>query len=220
MENIPSTICFLVGGANMKLSIIIPYYNTLPYTINLLKKLEKQMTDEVEIILVDDGCHELGLYTLLDYGLFKNGGVHINTLMLPENEGLSVARNVGFENSKGDYIVYIDSDDNVSNDYIKTILHKINEVDFDCCYFGWKAINQNLTVYIDDKPPLWNWAVWNAVYKRDLIEQFEGRKFEDVSWQQKMRPKFKKIEHIHKILYYYNNGREGSITDLHSKGLN
>ena len=194
----------------MKLSCIIPYYNTLGYTITLLQTLATQITDGVEIIVVDDGCNE----TRLD-GFTKFKIVHCK-----ENGGLSVARNVGLEHARGDYIAYIDSDDNISDDYIETIRNKIIETDFDCCYFGWKAMNTNLTVYIDDKPPLWNWAVWNAVYKRDLIEPFEGRKFEDVPWQQKMRPKFQKIEHIHKILYYYNNGREGSITDLHSKGLN
>ena len=39
----------------MKLSIIIPYYNTLEYTNELLEGLQKQITDECEIILVDDG---------------------------------------------------------------------------------------------------------------------------------------------------------------------
>lgn len=209
-ENTQNIIVFSHGGISMKLSCIIPYYNTLEQTINLLNRLEKQLTDEVEIIVVDDGCNETQLdeYT-------KCKIIHSK-----ENGGLSVARNVGFEKSKGEYITYIDSDDNVSNDYIEWILHKINETDFDVCYFNWYAINSNLEVRIKDKPPEWNWAVWNAVYKRDLIEPFEGRKFEDVPWQQKMRPKFKKIEHINQVLYYYNDGREGSITDLHSKGLN
>lgn len=201
----------------MKLSIIIPYYKTLNETIKLLKTLEKQITNVVEVIIIDDGCNETQLDLEYKLNLTHNG---FYTIHLVENVGLSEARNKGLELACGEYVTFIDSDDNVSDDYIETILHKIYETDFDCCYFGWKAMNQNLTVYIDDKPPLWNWAVWNAVYKRDLIEPFEGRKFEDVPWQQKMRPKFKKIEHIHKILYYYNNGREGSITDLHSKGLN
>lgn len=42
----------------LKLSIIIPYYNTYDLTIKLIRELEIQKTDEVEIILIDDGCHE------------------------------------------------------------------------------------------------------------------------------------------------------------------
>lgn len=212
----------------MKLSIIIPYYKTLNETIKLLKTLEKQITNNVEVIIIDDGCNETELDLVhgreyIQKGKYGQSELIYNGFFIvhaKENEGLSEARNLGLELACGEYVTFIDSDDNISDDYIETILHKIYETDFDCCYFGWKAMNTNLTVYIDDKPPLWNWAVWNAVYKRDLIEPFEGRKFEDVPWQKKMRPKFKKIEHIHKILYYYNNGREGSITDLHSKGLN
>ena len=192
------------------ISIIIPYYQTLSYTIDLLTNLENQKTDEVEIIVVDDGCNEKEL------DKFKKCKI----IHSKENGGLSVARNIGFANSTGKYIIYIDSDDNVSNDFIKTVTEKVKETDFDCCYYGWRAVNNNWDIYIDDKPRNWNWAVWNAIYKRELIEEFYGRKFEDVEWQKKMRPKFKKVAHIHKILYYYNNGREGSITDLHGKGLN
>ena len=42
----------------IKLSLIIPYYDTYEYTIKLLKELRLQKTDEVEVILVDDGCDE------------------------------------------------------------------------------------------------------------------------------------------------------------------
>ena len=42
----------------MKLSIIIPYYNALKYTKKLMKVLEPQITKDVEIIIVDDGCNE------------------------------------------------------------------------------------------------------------------------------------------------------------------
>ena len=42
----------------MKLSIIIPYYNCLIYIKELFKVLEPQLNDKVEVIVVDDGCHE------------------------------------------------------------------------------------------------------------------------------------------------------------------
>ena len=40
------------------LSIVIPYYNTYDYTIKLLKELSIQYTNDIEVILIDDGCHE------------------------------------------------------------------------------------------------------------------------------------------------------------------
>ena len=193
----------------IKLSIIIPYYKTYEETTKLLDILVPQLK-ESEIILIDDGCHEERLDKYSD---------NINIIHLEENGGLSHARNVGIKEAKGEYIVFVDSDDLVANDYIETLLDKIKTSEFDYCYFSWKALNSNLRVIINDEPPTWNWAVWNAIYKKDYVELFDEniRIYEDVPGQQKMRPKNGKKEIINKILYYYNDGRPGSLTDIGSK---
>lgn len=191
------------------LSIIIPYYKTYEETVKLLDVLIPQLK-ESEIILIDDGCHDERLDKYKD----KAKVIH-----LEENTGLSHARNVGIKNAQGQYIVFADSDDLVSNDYIETLLKKIKTSEFDYCYFSWKAINSDLKVIIKDNPPEWNWAVWNAIYKKDYVELFDDdvKIYEDVPWQKKMRVKGGKKEIIDKILYYYNNGRPGSLTDIGSK---
>ena len=190
------------------ISVIIPYYKTYELTVKLLDILTKQLTDEAEVILIDDGCHEDRL-----------DKYDINIIHLEENKGLSHARNVGIKNAKGQYIVFVDSDDLVSNDYIETLLNKIKTSEFDYCYFSWKALNSNLKVIIKDEPPAWNWAVWDAIYKKDYVELFDEniRVYEDVPWQQLMRAKNGKKEIIDKILYYYNDSRPGSLTDIGSK---
>lgn len=187
----------------IKLSIIIPYYKTFEETTKLLDILIPQLTDEVEVFLIDDGCHEERL-----------DRYNINIIHLEENHGLSYARNQGIQRAKGNYLVFIDSDDNIALDYIKTILNKIETSNFDYCYFSWTAMNSDLTVIIEDNPPEWNYAVWNAIYKREYVELFDDdiRFCEDIPWQQKMRAKNGKKEIINKILYYYNDGRPGSLT--------
>ena len=191
----------------IKLSIIIPYYKTYEETVKLLDVLVPQLK-EAEVILIDDGCHEERL-----------DKYNVNVIHLEENKGLSYARNEGIRNAKGEYIVFVDSDDLVSNDYIETLLNKIKTSEFDYCYFSWKAMNSTLKVIIKDNPPDWNWAVWNAIYKKDYVELFDDnvRIYEDVPWQQLMRRKNGKKEIIDKILYYYNDGRPGSLTDIGSK---
>lgn len=194
----------------IKLSIVIPYYKTYKETVRLLDILEKQLTNEAEVFLIDDGCHE----DRLDE--FEK--IHI--IHLEENKGISYARNQGIKQASGKYIAFIDSDDYVASDYIQTLTNKIDSYDFDYCYFSWKAINSKLTVRIKDFPPSWNWAVWNAIYKREYTELFDDniRFCEDVPWQQKMRAKGGKKEIIDKILYYYNDGRPGSLTVTGGKG--
>ena len=191
------------------ISIVIPYYKTYEETVRLLDVLIPQLK-ETEIILIDDGCHDERLDKYSD---------KVNVIHSEENGGLSHARNIGIKNAKGKYIVFVDSDDLVSNDYIETLLNKIKTSEFDYCYFSWKALNSNLKVIIKDNPPSWNWAVWNAIYKKEYVELFDDnvRIYEDVPWQQIMRAKNGKKEIIDKILYYYNDGRPGSLTDIGSK---
>lgn len=192
----------------IKLSIIIPYYKTYELTVKLLDNLTKQLTDEVEVILIDDGCNE---ERLDEYD--------INVIHFDKNRGLSCARNTGIKQAKGEYLVFIDSDDLVANDYVETIINKINSCEFDYCYFSWKALNSNLRVIIEDEPPSWNWAVWNAIYKKDYVELFDEniRVYEDVPFQKAMRKKKGNKEIIDKILYYYNDGRPGSLTSTGGK---
>lgn len=190
---------------DLLISIIIPYYKTYEETEKLMKVLIPQLTDKVEIFLIDDGCHEKRL-----------DKYNINVIHLEENRGLSYARNIGINNAKGKYIVFIDSDDLVSKDYIETLLDKIKTSEFDYCYFSWQSLNSDLQVIIEDNPPDWNLAVWNAIYKKDYVELFDNnvRIYEDIPWQQIMRAKNGKKEIINKILYYYNDGRPGSLTNI------
>lgn len=182
----------------IKLSIIIPYYDRPEYIKKLMDKLSTQLTDEVEVIIVDD-CSP----TPLDYP---------NVIRLEENSGgASIPRNIGLDNAKGKYICFIDSDDLVSDDYIKTILNKIKE-EWDYCYISWQGkINR---VIIENEPPKWNCCVWNCIYKKDLIgnKRFKSelKIAEDYDFNNRVRKG--KRANITKIIYYYNEDTPNSLT--------
>ena len=185
----------------MRLSIITPYYKTLEETKELAKVLEPQLTDEIEWIIVDDGCHEKELDKL------KAKVIH-----LKENSGVAgKPRNVGLDNATGDYIAFIDSDDLVSDDYIQIILPKLR---YDIIFISWENIKQK--IIMDRKPPKWNCAVWCRVYKREIIGDIRFRedlkKAEDWCFNQQI--KYSTSKSIRKIIYYYNWGREGSLTNV------
>lgn len=195
----------------VKLSMIIPYYKTFEETSRLMQELKKQINDEVEIIIVEDN-NDFKI-DIFDFAKIIHHDVNL---------GVSWARNKGIKESKGEYITFIDSDDMVAPNYVSSILNKINTTDFDFCYFSWKHLNGFFDVIIEDNPPDWNWAVWNAVYKKDYVELFDEnlRYKEDVPWQIKMRAKNGKKTIINEILYYYNNGRSFSLSDTYLKGGN
>ena len=183
---------------DLSISIIIPYWNTLEQTNRLMNILKQQLNDNVEIIIVDDGCNE--------YELNRYEQDNIKIIHLPENSGgASVPRNVGLDNAKGKYICFIDSDDIVELDYIDTIFAKIKSENFDYCYYSWQSPYNTIT--ITNEPPEWNCCVWNCIYKRDIIgnERFDPKLkiAEDYDFNKRVRKG--KRANITKVLYYYSD---------------
>ena len=98
----------------VKLSIIIPYFETFELTDKLMRELLTQtymLDDEVEIILIDDGCNEKKL------DAFNNE--HIKVIH-QDNIGVAKTRNEGIDLAQGKYIAFIDCDDMITMNYIDT----------------------------------------------------------------------------------------------------
>ena len=191
----------------MKLSIVIPYYKTLELTKKLLDNLMKQQTKDVEIIVIDDGCNEKSLDKYDIKVIHKS------------NDGVSSARNTGLNIAQGKYIAFIDSDDNVSKDYVKNVLNKINKEEFNYCYMSWSN-NKGTKYIIDNEPPEFNKSVWNCIYKKEVIgkKRFRGNMQYGEDWDFNTRVRKGKRVNITEVMYYYNDGRIDSLTDQYCKG--
>ena len=194
-----------------KLSIIIPYYNTYEYTKELLEKLIPQLTDDVEVIVIDDGCDETRLNKIMYNDKYQE---HWNSLSVwhrwENSGGASLPRNLGIDMSSGKYITFIDSDDMIADNYIVKIMKAI-EKEPDIIFLSWQSRVQKIIMNI--QPPKWNCAVWCRVYKKDIIGDVrfdENLKLaEDYKFNQQIKWKTKQC--IKDIVYYYNNGRKGSL---------
>lgn len=183
----------------MKLSILVSYYNTYDLTIKLLKELSIQLKDNVEVIVVDDGCHEER------FDKFKE----FTIIHLKENVGQSNALNIALEQAKGEYIAFIDSDDMITMDYIDILLDTIETHKEQIITFNWFDINQNI---LTQEPT--NYALWKAIYKKDIFPTFEkDRRYEnDVPVYNKLMSMKLLHYHIDRVLYLYNSHRVGSLT--------
>lgn len=192
---------------DLLISIITPYYNTLELTLELAKTLEPQLNKNIEWIIVDDGCNE----TELDKLSAK--------IIHQENGGVSKARNTALDIAKGKYILFIDSDDNVKDNYIEKITNKINNSNFDYCFFSWER-QDGSQVIIKDLPPKMNNCVWNCIYTRETIGDIrfpENKQIgEEIEFNILTRKGRK--ENIEDILYIYNSGRDGSLSTEYRKG--
>ena len=110
---------------NFKVSVIVPVYNASEYIGNTLNSIINQDFDGYEIIVIDDGSTDDSL-DIINRTL-ENIEIPYE-IIHQENAGVSVARNVGVEASKGDYLVFIDADDHVTPNHISTLYN--GESDF------------------------------------------------------------------------------------------
>ena len=181
----------------VKLSIIIPFYNTYDLTCELMEELRRQYTNEIEIIIIDDS-NELRLDQYKDISKI----IHND-----KRQGLSKARNIGIDNTIGEYVAFIDSDDMISPDYINTLLQAIEIHKEDIIVFNWKDKNTGAICYHPE-----NYAVWKAIYKRETLPYFNNDLWynEDVFFQEELDKRNLTKTFINGILYYYNSNRIGS----------
>lgn len=119
-----------------KVSVIIPVYNVEKYLKKCLDSIICQTLNDIEIICVNDGSTDASLSILEEYA--KND--QRIKVISQKNQGVSVARNTGIENSSADYIMFVDSDDSIAPETCEQSLQKIIEENADICCFG---INEN-----------------------------------------------------------------------------
>lgn len=120
-------------------SIIIPIFNASDFILNTLILLEAQTYNNYEIILVNDGSTDNTLDVLENY---KSDKINI-TIYSQKNSGVSAARNKGIELAHGDFIVFLDSDDNYSPSFLEKMLAKQKEKDANIVYCGFNHVGRS-----------------------------------------------------------------------------
>lgn len=99
----------------MKISIIVPMYQVEQYLAICLKSITDQtMTDGVECILVDDCGSDRSLFIAKDFIEHYQGNVMFRIVEREKNGGLSAARNSGIDVASGEYVYFLDSDDEIT----------------------------------------------------------------------------------------------------------
>ena len=160
-----------------KLSIIVPVYGVEKYIDKCLNSLVKQSLKEIEIIVVNDGTKDNSQKIIDKY--VKKYTDKIKSY-IKENGGQGSARNYGLKKATGEYIGYVDSDDFVEKDMYKKLYNKAKENNYDIVVCGNYNVsedyqNKNIDAFINNyNTDLENiffgkMAVWNKIYKRDIL---------------------------------------------------
>lgn len=153
----------------MKLSIIIPNYNKEKYIGKLLSQLKEQLNGEVEVIVIDD-CS-----TDNSWNIIKEYSDVFTTIRNEINKYVAYSRNVGLDKSKGKYITFIDSDDEVKPYFVSNILESIKS-NKDGYFFDYEINN---VVDGTEVEKGYNTMVWSKVYKKSVLTKNNIRFDED-----------------------------------------
>ena len=185
----------------MLFSIIVPVYKVEDYVEECLRSILAQTYKDFEVILVDDGSPDSCPQICDDYAM-KDTRVCV---IHKENGGLSSARNVGLDRAKGEYIVFVDSDDVITKDALtnmKTALQQSTDVLITEYYSSPGCSLENMPDNLFEIPPSIRksdvipfvfykkkntWSSVQYIIRRELIEKKhlrfeEGYYHEDVSW--------------------------------------
>lgn len=213
----------------MKFSIIIPVYNVKDYLEACFRSVLAQGGDDYEILLVDDGSTDGESGPLCD--LLAAEAPDRVTVIHKENGGLGDARNVGIDRAKGDYLLFLDSDDYLLSGLLDALRAKLAETDADIIDFGFVVDHGGtirerhcgeLTAYGDfaiaEHPDalLILPAAWRRLYRKSLFTE-HGIRYPSRVWYEDIRTTPKLFALAQKITaldapYYGYVVREGSIT--------
>jgi len=197
-----------------KVSVIIAVYNVEPYLKRSMDSVCNQTLKDIEVICINDASTDNSLDILREY---EQKDSRIKVINLEKNSGAAVARNRGLEIATGEYLGFIDPDDEIVLNYYEELYKKAKEEDADIVKAKRKNINIDGTVFyslldeiIKEKGKYYFTYEWTtAIYKRKLITNNnicfpkECRKAQDVVFLMKVLFKSNKFVQINNVEYLY-----------------
>lgn len=203
-------------------SVIVPVYNVEKYLEKCIRSILNQTYKNLQIILVDDGSKDDSANICEDYAKTDARIEVIHKI----HEGPSGARNAGIDIAKGEYFVFIDSDDYVKPEMIEHLMNKLKEDDADLAICDMQKVDEegNKIEFEAYSGPMqvWNedsfWeayyaqknvyciVVWNKLYKRYLFDDIRftvGKLHEDEFIIHHLIAKCNRISCSNEKMYYY-----------------
>ena len=220
----------------IKVSVIVPVYNTEKYLRRCLDSLVNQTLKEIEIIIIND-CSTDNSKNILDE--YEKKYQNIKVFHNKTNKGIGYNRNLGIKKASGEFIGFIDSDDWVEKNMFEKMYNKAKrdnldlvicnyfrklmkedelidiESDFNIKYFDNTSLEKspNLLLYINTAP-------WNKLYKKELIENVkfpEDLKYEDAVFVMESLAEAKNIGMVEDKLNYYLVRSKSETTVMNEK---
>lgn len=216
-------------------SIVVPVYNVENYIERCLRSIATQSYGNYEVIIVDDRGSDNSVKIAKDFVAKENSG-RFRILTNPCNKGLSGARNAGLREAKGDYVLFLDSDDYISADCLINLIKPLDTYEYDVvigaytevsysgeCFYGFNTnkyeYKGNVSVLNAYRNGVWYVMAWNKLCKRDFLLQHdlffkEGLLHEDVLWSFKLFSYAESVYLVKKSTYNYLIREKSIMTSM------
>ncbi|MET8227941.1 bifunctional glycosyltransferase family 2 protein/CDP-glycerol:glycerophosphate glycerophosphotransferase [Streptomyces sp. NPDC005301] len=222
-----------------RFSVIVPAYKVQAYLHECLESVLEQSCPDLEIIAVDD-CSPDACGAIIDE--FAARDARVRPLHLPENVGLGRARNAGLGHARGDYLLFLDGDDTLTPDALRSIADRLKETsepdvlvyDYARTFWSGEAVRNRLAgqlteqgpapFRLEDRPGLLTMlmVVWNKAYRRDFVERagltFPPGLYEDTPWTYPALMSAETIATLDRVCVHYRQRRRGSILGTPGRG--
>jgi glycosyltransferase involved in cell wall biosynthesis len=207
----------------MLVSILVPVFNKEPYLERCFISITKQLYQNIECIFIDDGSTDESYKKLCTLINNYSGNISFRMIKHEKNEGVSTARNTGILSAKGEYLYYLDADDEITENCILSLVElakKYKDVDIvkGATYVVSKQLilaNGRFPEYVNDSDwtrinycvsPVLNGSVVNRLIRKNLIISnnlyfYHGIVHEDNLWNFFAAKKLKSIAFVNNICY-------------------
>jgi len=222
----------MIHNKSIAVSIIIPVYNVEKYLGNCLESLTQQTLNNIEIILINDCSTDNSEAIILTY---KEKDSRIVYLKQETNQGQGYARNYGIKEAKGEYILFVDSDDYIKTNATESLYSKAKELNLDVLEADFYRVFPDKTLeqknaplekvlsgedYFETIPytvgVIWN-KLWRTQFLRDHNLYFVKEIFEDVIYLSEAMKYAKRVYRLDYAFYYYIIRDNSTMTSEVSK---
>lgn len=198
----------------MKISVIVPIYNSEKYLHKCLDSLINQTMKDIEIICINDGSTDNSAKILEEYNSIK--------IINQENQGVSAARNSGIKIACGEYIGFVDSDDWVNPNFYEKLYNAIKNTNADIACSSIIRVEGLIKKHhirydenkfytsLDDRVKIVGLPkcsyVWNKLYRAEIVKNMlfkNGVFYEDLIWTPQILEKTNSLVTACNAEYYY-----------------
>lgn len=216
----------MVQSRSPLISVIVPIYNAEVYLERCISSIVSQSYENLEILLINDGSTDRSRAVCEEWSKKDARIIYLEK----KNSGVSATRNVGLKTAKGEYVIFVDSDDYMLPHMCQTFCQKLTEKKADCVIcsilepdnnvWGCEADIDYISLESLKKDYIaWQGTellspCWNKIYKRSLIKSIfpEDMSFgEDLVFCLEYLKQCRRIFFVKDILIYHEKENESSL---------